>query len=173
MGTQNLCLLAVLLAPCLAACATDCSSIGCGFYTVEVTGPEGQRLDDGAYELAIEVDSFMFETTCTLPADAEGAASRPPPCEPSRLDSTPAGRYLSVSALDGVITILASREDLREGDVSGIGGPDQLSVVVASDGDQLADADFHPQYSRDREFYGDPECGFCDTAPRERITLSR
>ena len=128
-------------------------------------------MSDGDYELAIVVDGFEFETSCTIAARAADASYQTNGCQPTSV-ATGTDRGLNVSAYNGGIWIEAYRSGLHDGDNDGSGGPQRLSVVVSSETAELAAEQFEPRYVRDRRFNGDPECGFCDHADPETIELT-
>ncbi|WP_052547951.1 hypothetical protein [Enhygromyxa salina] len=148
-----------LLAPLLSGCwclLHPCDG-GFGWSGKPVSGV----VEPGVYRFTVTVEhNASFELECEITSTSTvGDCDRWRDAEDSQFDvslhpglldepqSGPVGGFsIGVMADDGKNVI----------------GPRHVSIEVTRDGALLADVDYEVEYIRDREYWGEPHCGFCD-----------
>ena len=162
----------LLLGSCAVLCALAggclmCNSIACnGGLEVTASMSDGGALADGQYDVHLTIEGDTVDFSCAI-ADGNLPSGG---CDPAEGAGWAIMFYVAEEVSGFKIRI--SDQDAGGGSDS-VRGPDSVSVSIALDGTTIGVADYAPEYTRDEDFYGDEECGYCDSLAQETIALNR
>lgn len=120
----------------------------------------GEHLELGTYDLEVTLESDRYRVSCEV---ASGE------CTPAMFVEGDDRWVLAVVVVDattdggsgagpGSLELTAASHDGDD-----VRGPESAAVIVSMDATTLVDETYQIAYERDPEFWGDPDCGACDS----------
>lgn len=163
---------AVMLTSCLGV-ETSCFAINClaGVYW-SATVADGETLPPGEYTVrAVLDDTTTFLIHCevdnppsTSRCDGLGTLTGPDAyIAQANLAKQSTGPGEPVAAHGFSLTATKSEPPGVSSEHGGVTGPGRMEVEILHEGEVVFEAGYTLEYTRDERFFGDPECGFCDS----------
>lgn len=171
-------LLMVTLFSCISC--HNCNLIGCtGGFELYVTTEDGTSITEGEYTVTFNVEDDNFKVVCsTDPADNINYCAEFSNI-PDNLSLLPIPEFADLSPekngsdmhMVGFLFKIVYFENSEYEEGESVRGPTSVSVKVEFEGNVIAQADYSPEYERDNDYFGDPKCGYCDSAVEETLTI--
>jgi hypothetical protein len=154
--------------------------IGCtGGFELYVATEDGTSITEGEYTFNFNVEGEEFEIVCsTDPADNINYWAELSNI-PDDLSLLPIPEFVDLSPekngsdvhLIGFYFKISYHEPGEVDNSYSVRGPESVSVKVEFEGNVIAQEDYLPEYERDNDYFGDPKCGYCDSAVEETLTI--
>lgn len=158
----------------LVACL-DCTEIACvGGFDWKGEALDGAPLTEGRWTFDVLVEDSRYEVECVVASTLEGSA-----CDPAEriegeqelivdayVSATPESEDWDPSAPPttfGLRVVDRSGSD-AEGVYSEVRGPQDVTITLHREGEEVTSVAYQDlAYERDHDFWGDADCGFCDS----------
>ena len=154
---------------------SKCNLIACnGGFKLRASYNDNGSLTKGEYIVHLAVEEYKFDVKCEVTDLSKRAA-----CD--FIEDIPEG-WLIVVMLDSEdtgdikksfteINISIADTSDSHGDFSATTGPDFVQVSIETGGKIIGEGKYHPEYDRDYDYYGDKQCGYCDSLVEEHLVL--
>lgn len=162
---------AVAVGALSTACIVACNDIACNG-GLEWTGRAAEGvLTPGAYSVELTVEDDVYTIDCQLTesyADSECEAPVHVSGEVDYIVDFSFGQFEPESwdpqdpPADFYLYVVDRSEDEPSGVFHQVRGPTSVAIHIEHEGATLVDESYELEYERDEEFWGDPQCGYCD-----------
>lgn len=156
-----------------------CNDIGCpyGGFGVTATMAGGNAYSKGEYTVHLVVEEHEFDIYCQVTNTYETSQ-----CDDGQIASPSGWKYtlkLLTGLTDGDIEhpdpakpVIGIRFFAAHETNSGRRGPTSLDVQIQLADIILIENSYSPQYERDNDYYGDEDCGYCETTIEEELIIN-
>ncbi|MBN2803441.1 MAG: hypothetical protein JXR91_10125 [Deltaproteobacteria bacterium] len=135
--------------------------------------PGAPNWDIGEYSLDFKIDQHSLTVICPVEQEIRWARCTITGDVPDELGLSCNMRLIAIdpndsqSAATGGIVCNTEYYD----DSLSVRGPENVTIVVKREGKVIGSGEYEPEYTRNNNYWGDEECGYCESLVSETLTL--
>ena len=166
-------------------CGPMCNDIDCssGLY-VDIIMDDRGALPVGDYVVSIEVEDTSVQYHCAIRETHRDSVCDDPDISDETLfldfffgvkeTSADGENNVDTSGRPPTHFVLRAFYEVEDDSIQGsYRGPERVAVRFEIDGVLVAEQTYTPEFERDKDYYGDEECGFCESEVTRELILIR